>query len=255
MEKTIDLRKASGLPLKLSLDNRLVLGKGMEKVAADVRTRERMQSVLKNPNVECPPDFYYMYRNVHLKKYSAKISEARIRYDITILPAFSVGGEHNKTFGHFHPKVPGTGTWYPEVYEVLHGRAHYLLQNDEEFLVYDARAGDKCVMLPGFAHVTVNPSDSETLVMANWVCPEFASDYTPIEEMAGMQYYETHHGFVPNNKYGNVPHVRLMGPHEFRELGLTNKPIYTEAMKAPKKFEWLWRPQDFTREFTRYRET
>ena len=250
----IDLKKASGLPLKLS-ENRLVFGAGMSKIEADVRTAERMHSVMKNPAVEAPPEFYYMYRNVHLKKDAKKIMENNLRYDITVLPPFSVGGEFNKTFGHYHPKVKGTETWYPEVYEVLSGHAHYLLQNGKEFLVFDARAGDKCLMLPGFAHVTVNPSDSETLVMANWVYPGFESDYMPIERMRGAMYYETHHGFVPNKEYGEgIPHVRLITAREFSWFGLTEKPIYTEAMKAPKKFSWLVKPQDFSGQFEKYRE-
>src|SRR3989344_5983952 len=95
----------------------------------------------------------------------AKIRANNLRYDITVLPPFRTGDEYNKTFGHYHPKIAVTDTWYPEVYEVLHGRAHYLLQNGSEFLVFDARPGDKCLMIPGFAHITVNPSLRETLVM------------------------------------------------------------------------------------------
>ena len=251
----IDLKRASGLPLKLD-GHALVFGAGMQKVAADVRTCERMHSVMKNPAVEAPPEFYYMYRDVHMKKDEKKIRAADLRYDITILPPFSVGGELNKTFGHYHPKVARTDTWYPELYEVLQGHAHYLLQKDDEFIVFDARAGDKCLMIPGFAHITVNPSDSQTLVMANWVYPGFESDYLPIEKMRGGMYYETHHGFVPNKEYGEkIPHVKLITPKAFPEFGLTRRPIYTEAMKAPKKFAWLSRPQDFAAQFRKYRET
>jgi len=250
----IELKKASGLPLKLD-GAKLIFGAGMGKIEADVRNRERMKSVLKNPAVESPPEFYYMYRNVHLRKDAKKIMENNLRYDVTILPPFSVGGEFNKTFGHYHPKVAGTDTWYPEVYEVLHGHAHYLLQKDDEFLVFDARAGDKCLMIPGFAHITVNPSEGETLVMANWVYPGFESDYVPIEKMRGAMYYETHHGFVPNKEYGHgIPHVKLIAPRAFPEFGLTKKPIYSEAMKNPKKFAWLARPQEFSSLFDRYRE-
>ncbi len=250
----IDLKKAGGLPLKLD-GHKLVFGKGMGIAVPEARTYKRMEAVLKNPNVEAPPEFYYMYRDVHLKKDAAKIRANGLRYDITVLPAFSVGGEFNKTFGHCHPKVTGTDTWYPEVYEVLHGRAHFLQQNGPEFLVFDCRTGDKCVMLPGFAHVTVNPSDSETLVLANWVCPGFESDYSPIEAKRGAMYYETHHGFVPNKAYESAPHVRLASPKEFPEFGITKKPIYAEAVKNPKKFAWLVRPQGYGALFKKYRET
>lgn len=250
----IDLRRASGLPLKLD-GHKLVFGKGMKKVVPEARTRQRMMPVLKNPAANAPSEFYYMYRGVCLEKHRKKIRAAGLRYDITILPAFTVGDEYNKTFGHYHPLVKGTSTAFPEVYEVLRGRALYLLQNDSEFLVFDAREGYKCVMLPGFGHVTVNPSSlRETLVMANWVCPDFASDYGPIERHGGAQWLYTVKGFAENRKYGLVPGIKLLQPKNFPGLGLTSKPVYTEGVKNPKKLEWLTRPQEYLQLFEEYRK-
>src|SRR3989344_2193761 len=213
---SIDLKSASGLPLKLA-GGKLVLGKGAVGQPVDIRTGERMRAVLQSPDAEAPGEFYYMHRDVHMKKDEKKIRAANLRYDITILSPFAVGDEYNKTFGHYHPKVPGTGTWYPEVYEVLHGHAHYLLQNGDatEFLVYDARAGDKCVMLPGFGHITVNPSLKENLVMANWVYPGFSSDYGPIEAKRGAEWYETVSGFVPNTNYEKSNPVKIITARDF----------------------------------------
>ncbi len=253
----IDLRRQSGLPIKLDTGtNRIVFGRGMRKVVPEARARQRMMPVLKNPGSHAPGEFYYMYRDVCMKRDAKKIRAAKIRYDITVLPAFTVGDEHNKTFGHHHPMVPGTKTWYPEVYEVLHGRAHYLLQNGREFLVFDARQGDKCVMLPGFGHITVNPSSSpkDTLVMANWVYPGFASDYGPIEKLGGAQWHETVKGFIENRKYLVVPGIRLIAPRPFPEFGLTGRPLYTEGVKNPKKFEWLSKPQEYLQQFEEYRK-
>ncbi len=251
--KAIDIRRQSGLPIKLD-GHKLVFGQGMNKAVPEARTRNRMMPVLKNPGAHAPDEFYYMYRDVCMKKDAKKIRAAKLRYDITVLPPFTVGDEFNKTFGHFHSPVPGTKTWYPEVYEVLHGRAHYLLQNGSEFLVFDARKGDKCVMLPGFGHITINPSPNDTLVIANWVFPGFSSDYGPIEKLGGGQWYETVNGFVENRKYLVVPALKLITPKTISGLGLTRRPIYTEGVKNPKKFEWLWRPQDYLGVFEEYKK-
>ena len=178
-----------------------------------------------------------------------------LRYDITILPAFKVGDEFNKTLGHFHPKVPKTTTWFPEIYQVLSGNAHYLLQNEKEFLVYDARPGDKCVMLPGFGHVTVNPSEKETLVMANWVYPNFKSDYKPVVKKHGMEWFETDQGFEENKKYKTHAEMEIISPKRFPELGITEKPMYIEAMKNPKKFQWLVKPQEYLEGFKEYKKS
>lgn len=251
----IDLKKSSGLPIKLK-DNSLVFGPGMEKVEADIRTRKQMLAVLKNPDAPAPDDFYYMYRNVRMQKDEKKIAANNLRYDITVLPAFMSGDEYNKTFGHYHPKKQGTETWYPEVYEVLHGRAHYLLQDENatRFCVYEARAGDKCVMMPGFGHITVNPSRSETLVMANWVYPGFKSLYDPIEEFGGAALFETEKGFIPNGNYARHMNIKLIFPKKFPEFGLTQRPIYTEGIKDPKKFNWLVNPEKYQGLFEKYLE-
>tara|TARA_Y100000310_G_scaffold229792_1_gene232225 strand:+ start:4316 stop:5080 length:765 start_codon:yes stop_codon:yes gene_type:complete len=249
-----DLRKISGLPIKLK-GNKLVFGKGMKKVVPEGRTRERMAAVLKNPKAKAPKEFYDMYRDVAMEKDRKKIMANNLRFDITILPAFNVGDEPNKTFGHYHPKVPKTKTWWPELYEILSGHAHYLLQNGSEFLVFDAKPGDKCLMLPGFAHVTVNPSSKEPLVMANWVYPGFKSNYGPIEKLQGAQWYETSKGFVKNKKYKKNPPVQLISSKSFPEFGYSNsRPMYPDAIKNPKKFEWLSKPQKYLKKFAEYRK-
>jgi len=247
---TIDLNEISGLPLKLK-NGKLVFGAGMKKVVPEGRIHVRMKAVLKNPTAKAPKEFYDMYRDIALEKDRKTILHNKLRFDITVLPGFKVGDEYNKTFGHYHPKAPGTNTWYPEVYEVLHGRALYLLTNHNEFLVYDARPGDKCLMLPGFAHVTVNPG-KEPLVMANWVYPGFNSNYGPIEKLRGVQWYYTEQGFVKNKKWNQAPSIQLLSAKEFPEFGFLNEPMYKTAMKNPKKFDFLSTPQRYAKEFKKY---
>jgi len=252
--RSINLKKISGLPIKLN-KNKLGFGNGMKKIVPEARTRERMLSVLKNPKAKSPKEFYYMYRDVAMEKDRKKIRANNLRYDITVLPAFKIGDEPNKTFGHYHPKAPKTSTRWPEIYEILHGHAHYLLQNGKEFLVFDAKPGDKCLMLPGFAHVTVNPSSTETLVMANWVCPDFKSNYRLIENFRGAQWYETTDGFIPNMHYKGIPPVQLITSKSFPELGFANdRPMYPDAIKQPKKFQWLVKPQKYLGKFKEYRK-
>jgi len=48
-----------------------------------------------------------------------------------------MGIEFVKTAGHYHPLIEGTGYTYPEIYEVLSGVAHYLLQKSENLKITD----------------------------------------------------------------------------------------------------------------------
>lgn len=136
-------------------------------------------------------DAYYMYRDLALSLTDAEaITRHQLRYDITIIPPFNMGLECVKTYGHYHPRVnPKLRYAYPEIYEVLDGDAHYLLQraqNDQsvdEVILVKATRGDKVIVPPNYGHVTINPSD-RTLKMANWVCRSFDSVYEPTRSSA-----------------------------------------------------------------------
>ncbi|WP_301664617.1 glucose-6-phosphate isomerase family protein [Methanoculleus frigidifontis] len=95
------------------------------------------------------------------------LAEQNVRFDITVIPPGAVGGEYVKTKGHYHPLTPA-GIGYPELYQVLAGEAHYLLQrkNLRDVVVVTAKAGEFVLIPPGYGHVTVNPG-KENLVMAN----------------------------------------------------------------------------------------
>ena len=102
-----------------------------------------------------------------------------------------MGLEFVKTYGHYHPRVnPKLRYTYPEVYEVLDGEAHYLLQRakDEEsvddVLLVKATRGDKVIVPPNYGHVTINPLE-RTLKMANWVCRSFDSVYERYAKLHG----------------------------------------------------------------------
>jgi len=106
-----------------------------------------------------------MFREVSKdEKDARKIKEKGLRYDITIIPPNKLGMEFVKTAGHYHPFLPGSKMTYPELYEVLEGEAHYLLQRREQergteritdVVVVKAKKGDKVIIPPNYGHVTI----------------------------------------------------------------------------------------------------
>jgi glucose-6-phosphate isomerase len=196
-------------------------------------------------------DAYYMYRDLALTPTDAEaMKRYDLRYDITIIPPFAMGLEFVKTYGHYHPLVnPKLRYTYPEIYEVLDGDAHYLLQRtqdeesvDEVILVKTTR-GDKVIIPPNCGHVTINPSE-RTLKMANWVCRSFDSVYEPYEKLRGGAYYELINGrLLPNRAYRHVPEIKIAYPAEVPEQGLIRrKPMY-ELIEEPHLLEFLTAPQ------------
>jgi glucose-6-phosphate isomerase len=137
----------------------------------------------------------------------------QLRYDLTVIPPRDLCGEWVKTKGHYHPKNPA-GVGFPEIYEVLEGTAHYLLQSctlDDVVLVI-ANAGDLVIIPPDYGHITINPSPEETLSMANIVSTAFESEYREYEVRRGAAYYELSDGTLMRNPaYGAIPLVRRIG--------------------------------------------
>ncbi len=249
----LGLETTSGLNLRFDSEGRLDFGKGIKAVTPDVRHKKDMLDVLYEPEGSGPEELYYMYRNVCRDEDKGLLARAGLRYDVTILRSGSVGSEYIKTAGHYHPLKPGTEVTYPEVYEVLHGRAHYLLQNepDEEgvdAILVEAVAGDKVLIPPGYGHITINPGPG-LLVMSNWVAQDFSSVYGPIRELGGGAFFELISEdeddlFTVNPRYKPAPRLTTRQVEDLPEFGLVRgKPMYRSFLEAPEKFACLTHPE------------
>jgi len=179
----------------------------LTKFTPDVRRLSDMKNVVADKEwlataQDC--DLYYMYRGVDKKD--------GLRYDITIIPHKLLGEEFSKTKGHFHIGH------FQEVYTVLEGTAIYLMQklSDDgdiaDIYAVETRKGQSIVIPQGYGHVTINPSETEDLKMANWLCPECKSDYSLFEKNQGAGYYYTKNGWQKNEHYKNVPELRFEEP-------------------------------------------
>jgi glucose-6-phosphate isomerase len=196
--------------------------------APGIRYLEDMRSVLADP--ECPQSgsLYLMYRDLFKNERDHTWLRAQnLRYDITVIPPQVICGEYVKTKGHFHPPNH-LGFGYPEIYEVLAGEGHYLLQRGDlgDIRVFTALQGEKVIIPPGYGHVSINPSTS-TLVMANLVSTEFSSEYGVFEARAGAAYYEmAGSGFVTNPRYQEVPPLIRVSHGNVLDPILSRSPLY-----------------------------
>jgi glucose-6-phosphate isomerase len=157
------------------------------------------------------------------------LHDRHLRFDLTVIPSRDLCGEYVKTKGHYHPDNP-RGVGYPEIYEVLEGSVHYLLQSRllDDVALVSADAGDIVIIPPGYGHVSINPSPDRTLAMANLVSTAFESEYGEYETLHGAAYYEMTNGeLIKNPHYPQVPPVRYLnaasgrGTHRFWK-----RPIY-----------------------------
>jgi glucose-6-phosphate isomerase len=236
------------LNMKVEFDSETLVY-GSRRMEPDIRTFAQMQSVLAFPNAECrlTPESktYFMYRGAE--------GFASVRYDITRIPQLDLCGERNKTMGHVHPKTLQGASWC-EIYEVLSGEAHFMLQKVDGMGVRDAavlsaKKGEKLIIPPNYGHVTVNAGKTD-LVLANLVSGTFSSDYAPYVRMRGACVYETIEGkLVPNKNYGAAFEIRELGASEFSETFGCFEPFRkADLLTAAKKMEnlgFLAKPETF----------
>lgn len=177
----------------------------LKKLIPDIRKLSDMREVIFDKewlkNAPGDIELYYMYRGVENKN--------SLRYDITVIPPAFLGSEFAKTKGHYHLE-----NWQ-ETYTVLKGSAIFLMQkpdkNDGIADVYavNAEEGESIIIKPGYGHVTINPSKTEELKMANWVSPDCKVDYKSYEGKNGACYYYTKQGWTKNENYKTVPELHF----------------------------------------------
>jgi len=254
-----DLSKNVGLNVKLNDQGQLefsdLLGGEMSK-----RTVADMKEVLLDLGIE-DRDLYFMYRDLRSAADEKTIRENNLRFDLTVILPGKLGREYVKTLGHYHPLKTGTEISYPEVYEVISGRAFYLLQRPkiengvenfsiiEEAYLVEVRAGEKAIMPPNFGHVTIN-IDSEPLVMANWVSANFSSVYGDIKKLQGAGFYlivdGNNYKIEKNDHYQSLPELITTQPKPLPEFALEfGRPMYLSGIEAVKSLDYLNYPENF----------
>ncbi|PKL62820.1 MAG: glucose-6-phosphate isomerase [Methanomicrobiales archaeon HGW-Methanomicrobiales-2] len=217
------------------------------KPEPQVRTIEEMREVLADPGCTSDQPLYFMYRDLARSESDRNwLRQHHIRYDITAIPSRTLCGEYVKTKGHYHTVNPA-GMLYPEIYEVLEGTGHYLLQtqNADDVVMIEGTAGDKILIPPGYGHVTINPA-REDLVMANLVSSEFASNYGPYADLQGAAYYEMEGGaLVKNPHYRDATPVRYCNPVEVPDLGIEKEVGLYDLIGRPRSVAFLNHPEQF----------
>lgn len=213
-----------------------------------IRTIDEMREVLADPVCTTGVPLYFMYRDCFRSGDREWLLDSDIRFDITLIPALTLCGEYIKTKGHYHPASPG-GTGYPEVYQVLSGEAHYLLQNRSlsDIVVVPAQTGEVVCVPPDYGHVTINAAPRR-LIMANIVSRRFESVYGDYEEMHGAAFYFLESsGWVKNPAYPAVRPLRTVQAKEIPALNLRHGvPLY-DLITERADLRFLNEPERFTR--------
>ena len=250
-----DLSSIAGLDIKFDTEsNRLVFGPDVLQIEPTVRYLHDMRDVLLNSDAREPREVYYAYRGVCRKGDEELLEKLGLRYDLVVVPPGRIAREYAKTAGHGHEIMAGSCRTYPEIYFVLVGTAHYLLQkirwsNEkakpevEDAYCVIARSGDVIFIPPDYEHVTIN-TGGETLIVGNWVGTNFKSVYERLERNRGACYYLINEAgkmqVLPNHNYSLTGELSFRRPQYYLSTGFTKgEPAYQTVTNAPEKFGYL----------------
>ncbi len=251
----LDLQKISGLPISFDLKSLKLKFQGdFPFIKKSERSLGELRPYLENLKAKNGPDpVYYVWRYVHSKKDDEKIKAHNLRYDITLIPPGKIDGEFVKTAGHYH--LP-----YPEIFEVLYGRAYFLIQsfddnpkNIKSVYLIEAGPGEKLLIPTNYGHNMINVFN-EPLLTTNCVSNNAVYDYESYENNHGASYYfldnDSLIDIVKNPNYDSVPEIKKIRVKERPEFGLTkDRPLYSlvnnldklRFLNYPEEFKGEWR--------------
>lgn len=249
----LDLESLSGLPMSLNEAGELVFDPAIIIDESKVRLLDALTPVALDPEA-CRGSqeiAYYMYNGVYLQSDASHLADAPLRYDLTLIPPRRLKHEFIKTLGHLHSAEPTSGLPYAEVYEVLVGTAHFFFQTLDlagpdaaQALYFEAKAGEKVIIPPGFDHLTINPGPGP-LLFSDVMSRAAYGIYERYQAASGAAYLEVidENGqtrFISNPRYRAVAPLQQTTPRNYPALHLTRDESLYSAFAAGGSADWTF---------------
>ena len=257
-----------GFPINFNLqDARLV--PGADNVEFENYSRKyskAMFGIIADGSYKKEDEPYYdFYKAIGRKSEKSKFSDVNLRYDSTVILNGDANGEYKKTAGHFHYEITGESISYPELYQVIKGKALFVMQKVADFrkdgrmLVKDAviaevNAGEAIVIPPDYGHCSINIG-GEDMVFINLVSCDSHNYYDSVKKSNGMCCYamktpDGGYSIQKNARYDFDCNPRVVVPADSAALGIRKDvPIYTAFLENPGKFVYLNAPEKFEKDF------
>lgn len=205
-----------------------------------IKDMEVLYYNLPKNKIDLNTNAYYMFRNLFNEKIKRILDLHQLRFDLTLMENITIGNEFNKTHGHYHPEA-APGRSFPEIYQILKGKAMFILQNTEENIINDiilieAEEDELIIIPPNYGHVMINVGNSK-LITLNLVSSRFNPIYETYKKMKGAAYYLlTDYSLIKNKNY------KINKKPRFFKVNKEKINLFEEIIKYPKKFRFLNRP-------------
>src|SRR5258708_19144733 len=250
-----DLAQLAGLSIAWTEDGTLTFAKDLVVDETKTRLRGALRPVALQPET-CEPATlvqYWMYNGIAEASRRDVLRSTGMQYELTLMPPRSLGRERAKTLGHLHSFPENCIYNYPEVCEVLHGRAYFVFQTMDVSArtapfcaVLEAHPGDKVIIPPNLHHLTINAGD-EPLLSSDVISLAVSGIYAPLSSMNGAAYLNTlDQGWIRNPMYSTIGELNYWTVQSYAELGLVpERPLYQLFSETPQALARMVEPERF----------
>ncbi|WP_195854133.1 glucose-6-phosphate isomerase family protein [Aerococcus tenax] len=246
----------SGLPLFMDDDNVLALKAPLTYEGYSRKHLDKMENLFEGFDTQLSNETIYdVYRGLYLPNDVEKFKDKDYQYDITIVFPGTINGERKKTSGHYHGWNESKKNTYPEIYEVIEGRAAFILQKAlnfkddpkdlkvEDVIIAVVDKGETLIVPANYGHCSVNIGDGP-LVFSNLAYTPCEINYDPVTYYNGMGYFIfDDNGEISvrkNNNYSKLPDVRFAKTSDDKKLGtVKGEPIYSRFLSDPDTYKYL----------------
>lgn len=255
--------KNSGLPLYLNEESNLIaLTAPLEYDGYGTKNVGQMLGLLRDETgLDLGETFYDVYRGIRFPKDKELLDSRNFRYDITVVMDGTVNGECKKTSGHYHGYNPSHTSTYAEVYEVIRGRALYVLQRADNFdtdpenvsiddlILAVVDAGQSIIIPPNYGHCSINIGEGP-LIFSNLAYVPCPVAYDSVKHYHGMSWYVLKENgkvrLLRNPNYPDAPAPKFAAVKENPEFGIRfGHPVYREYCQNPDAFAFLGTPDPY----------
>jgi glucose-6-phosphate isomerase len=242
------------LPIRLS-ESTLAFeyGPGIFAPQPEMRRLDAIRPSLLDPRCQGPDPVYGIAMDIGLEAHRALITHHIMLFGAVVYASGSLGSEPVRSQGHIHAISPHSGWSAPEVFEIWSGNAIVYAQQFAEdqpgrCIAVSARAGDKVVMPPNWAHCVINADPNRRMAFGAWCDRQYGFDYTGVRAHHGLAWFPT---LTKSNTIEWQPNPNYqpstLEQHDARtypELGLdSTRPLYSQFVDNPETLLFVSDPQ------------
>ncbi len=227
-------------------------GAGIVGPEPEFRSLDSIRPSLRDPQCNGPTPVYAIAMDVAKQQHQDDLEKRMLLYGAVTYASGRLGEEPVRSQGHVHRVAAHSGWSPPELYEIWSGRAVIYMQefaadDPGRCFAVEAKAGDKVVVPPGWAHATLSADPQFPMTFGAWCERDYGFVYDAVRARQGLAWYallgpQGELEWRPNSHY--LKSRLAMGPpRDYKELGLKKDiPIYTQYENDPASVQWVSEP-------------